>query len=254
MLEFGSKWGLFYCKNWVLSLIVDKFFGHKHVPSSLPRITSESCLFAVKPHCPGFFAALFKWSGFPPAARKISWYPLIGHKYPPKKKSQNQKSWATSTRPSLAASMLNWNFFRLTSPGCFGWSVWHIKNISYRRSLGALSFEPTWTKCVVFYLCVVCSRSHIFLGASRFGRSQTISQHRTFLPWSNFQFSYFTLDQLSVQTSFRSDARKRLRQHPSRLDSECFAMSQNPQKIRWKQRSSIQTIVVNKFRRGLKHI
>ena len=60
LLEFGSKWGLFYCKNWVLSLIVDEFFGHKHVPSSLPRITSESCLFAVKPHCPGFFAALFK--------------------------------------------------------------------------------------------------------------------------------------------------------------------------------------------------
>jgi hypothetical protein len=55
---------------------------------------------------------------------------LIGHKYPPQKKSQSQKSWATSTRPSLAASMLNWNFFRLTSPGCFGWSVWHIKNIS----------------------------------------------------------------------------------------------------------------------------
>ena len=57
LLEFGSKWGLFYWKNWVLRLIVHKFFGHKHVPSSLSRITSESCLFAVKPHWCGFFAA-----------------------------------------------------------------------------------------------------------------------------------------------------------------------------------------------------
>lgn len=131
LLEFGSKWGVFYWKNWVLGLIVDKFFGHKHVPSSLPRITSESCLFAVKPHCPGFFAAFVqvKWPSTSCQENQLT-YTLIGHKYPPQKKSQSQKSWATSTRPSLAASMLNWNFFRLTSPGCFGWSVWHIKNIS----------------------------------------------------------------------------------------------------------------------------
>lgn len=42
--------------------------------------------------------------------------------------------------------------------------VFGTSKISAGRCLGALNFEPTWTKCVVFYLCVVCSRSHIFGG------------------------------------------------------------------------------------------
>lgn len=169
----------------------------------------------------GSLRHLFKWSSFPPAARKISWYPLIGHKYPPQKKSQNQKSWATSTRPCLAASMLNWNFFRLTSR-CFGWSVLHIKNISSAMFRSIELWTNMTQVCSVLPFCCLFQISYFL----NFWGPQDLGNPKPFL-----NTGHFCHDQLSVQTSFRSDARKRLRPHPSRLDSECFAMAQNPQKI-----------------------